>query len=264
MKSSNQTRIFIGAALLLVSWSAWSVRPPVGAGIYGTPHDFTGSGFETSFATVGLCTICHTPHSAFSTALLWNQRLTTATFTWGDVTQTTGGTTLPSSAHLGPSTKCLSCHDGTVAIGDTSVFSNAPGGRTADNPIFGTYVTKMGAGNVDSIGYRGDMKGNHPIAVPYPLNGVTSTYNGIATGSSVSLSDFVANPHAPTAKSIKLYTDDGSGKVNAGTVVAKTGIECTSCHDPHNKQVQDKLFLRGKIAGSTAASGYICLQCHIK
>ncbi|OIQ63868.1 doubled CXXCH motif (paired_CXXCH_1) [mine drainage metagenome] len=108
------------------------------------------------------------------------------------------------------------------------------------------------------------MTGVHPIAVPYPYNNAINTYNGIVTGAGVNLSDFVANPHAPTAKAVKLYTDDGSGNVSAGPVSAKSGIECTSCHDPHNKQVQDKLFLRGKLAGSTAASGYLCLQCHIK
>lgn len=252
--------IFAASCLAFVGAGALGgPQPPPGAGIYGTAHDFSGTGwFQTMSTTVGLCSICHTPHSAISTSLLWNQKLTTATLTWGDVTQTSGGTTLPSSAHLGPSTKCLSCHDGTVAVGDVAWFNQQTGALAA-----GTYVTRIGAGGY-GVGHNGNMTGVHPIAVPYPYNNAASTYNGIATGSAVNLREFVANPHAPTAKSVKLYTDDGTGKVSAGPLASKTGIECTSCHDPHNKQVQDLHFLRGKLAGSTLASGYLCLQCHIK
>lgn len=42
----------------------------------------------------------------------------------------------------------------------------------------------------------------------------------------------------------------------------KTGIECSSCHDPHNKASVDEFFLRGELKGSTSA--YICLKGHIK
>lgn len=262
MKSRSLVRTIAALALVLVTAGVSAVSLP-GSGMYGTRHDFSGTGFLVPFSgiAVGLCTICHTPHSALTTQLLWNQKLTTATFTWGDVTQTTGGTTLPSSARLGPSTKCLSCHDGTVSVGDTAVYMGSVGGVSDTYPT-GTVVSRMGRGGF-GIGYRGNMSGNHPIAVPYPLNTAGGSYNGIATGNTVNLNEFVANPDAP-AHGIKLYSDDGSGKVNAGTLAGKTGIECTSCHDPHNKAAVDMPFLRGKIRGSTVADGYICVQCHIK
>lgn len=251
----------LASCLLLASALVYAAgpKPTPGAGLYGTAHDFTGNGWHNTMSTnVGLCSICHTPHSAISTSLLWNQKLTTATFTWGDATQTSGGTTLPSSAHLGPSTKCLSCHDGTVAVGDVALFNQLSGAIPA-----GTYVLRLGASGF-GVGHNGDMSGVHPIAVPYPYNNAVSTYNTITTGAAVNLSEFVANPHAPTANSVKLYSDDGTGKISTGPTSSKTGIECTSCHDPHNKQVQDDVFLRGKLAGSTKADGYLCLQCHIK
>jgi hypothetical protein len=257
MKRDYLRGIIITAYLAVVPASALATTP-VGAGIYGTAHDFSGTGFLTPIsAVVGLCTICHTPHKAFSTSLLWNQKLTTATFNWG-TTQTTGGTNLPNSAHLGPSTKCLSCHDGTVAVGDVALFNKATGLAA------GAAVTKIGKGSPISIGYKGDMTGIHPIAVPYPLNTAPSTYNGMSTGGMVTLNDFVANPHAPATKSVKLYSDNGSGDITVGPTAGAAGIECTSCHDPHNKQVQDIFFLRGKINGSDVAGGYICVQCHIK
>jgi len=244
--------------LVLVSCGAYADLAP-GTGIYGTRHDFTGTGFFTTVSglPIGLCTICHTPHSAFTTSLLWNQKMTTAIFTWGDVTETTGHTTLPSSARHGSSTKCLSCHDGTVSVGDTAVFNGSVGGVSATYPA-GTLVTRIAAG-LYGIGHNGNMSGNHPIAVPYPLNTTSSTYNGITTGSSVNLNEFVASPSV-----VKLYSDDGSGNISPGPQAGKTGIECSSCHDPHNRQVQDISFLRAKISGSTQADGYLCLQCHIK
>ncbi|GAB4177854.1 MAG: cytochrome c3 family protein [Rhodocyclaceae bacterium] len=233
----------------------------------GTRHDFTGSGFfvPISGVQVGLCTICHTPHSAYTTALLWNQKLTTATFDWGAAT-TSAGTSLPNSAHLGPTTKCLSCHDGTVSVGDISIFHEMPGGRGApgDTLGIGTLIMRFSSGNVRTVGFGGNMSGVHPVAVPYPYNGAANTYNASTTGADVVLSEFVDNPHAPAAKSIKLYSTDGTGKVNTGPQAGATGIECSTCHDPHNRQTQDVPFLRGKIAGADKASGYICLQCHIK
>lgn len=232
-----------------------------GTGIYGTEHDFTGNVSHAPLDGVtelGLCSICHTPHSAYTTKLLWNQTLTTATFTWGAVT-TTGGTTLPNSAHLGPSTKCLSCHDGTVGVGDVAMFH----GKRQVFPTGESSILRMGkSGN--GVGYKGDMSAVHPIGVPYPLNNATGTYNGMTTGNEVILAEFISNPHSPNTGAVKLYNDDGSGNITPGAVAGASGIECTTCHDPHNKQVQDEFFVRGKLAGSSAASGYICMQCHIK
>ncbi len=62
---------------------------------------------------------------------------------------------------------------------------------------------------------------------------------------------------------IKLYSDNG-GNPKAGTAAGTTGMECSTCHDPHNKQTTEDWMLRAKNTGSTKAQGYICVQCHIK
>ena len=55
----------------------------------------------------------------------------------------------------------------------------------------------------------------------------------------------------------------GAGNVAAGAQVGQTGIECSSCHDPHNGvQVLDEFFLRGTLTGND--TNYICLKCHVK
>jgi len=263
-KKLRSNIIGVALAALGVAGSALAADPGPGGGMRGTKHDFTETGYITtvSLLPIGLCSICHTPHSAISTQLLWNQKLTTATYTWGDTTTTVGGTVLPSSANLGPSTKCLSCHDGTVAVGDTANFNGSVGGVDATY-TWGTLVTRIGGG-VYGIGTKvggiNSLAGNHPVAVPYPLNGAGGRYNNVDLGSQVQLTEFVPSPAAP----IKLYNDDGSGHISAGGVANKSGIECTSCHDPHNKATVDDFFLRGKNHGSSQADGYICLQCHIK
>ena len=100
------------AILILLALPAAAQAP--GTGLRGTRHDFSGFGSPGS----GLCTYCHTPHRAASTSLLWNHRLSPNVFQW-DVPSTTAGTPFPTfrgDTYQGPTTKCLSCHDGSVAI----------------------------------------------------------------------------------------------------------------------------------------------------
>jgi len=237
-----------------------NVMASAGTGLLNSSHDFTANAAEGA-PTVGLCTFCHTPHKAASTLLLWNHTLSHSTFAW-DVAATTAGTALPSFAgnvYTGPSAKCLSCHDGSVSIGDVGWFSG--GGRTGGNSLNSGGITNI----KNQVGYynrqRGNMTGTHPVAIPYPLNGAPSVYNGSTTGARLATNDFVPDP---TGNNIRLYSDLGGGQIVGKVTAGQTGIECTSCHDPHNKAANDVYFLRGKLVGATVADGYLCLQCHIK
>jgi len=240
-----------------------------GGGLAGTVHDFN-NGAAVQNAGVGLCTYCHTPHKAQQSHLLWNHTLSANTFSWSDATTTTGGTNLPTitPAYTGPTVKCLSCHDGTVAIGDVSWYKEqASHGANALDP------SKIGAGNligsVSDAGVSefqiataaGDLKGNHPVAIAFPFGGASSTYNATTTGAAALASGWQADPQA---LNIRLFTDNsGVGSdIVAGATAAKTGIECSSCHDPHNKAAVDDLFLRGSLVGND--STYICQKCHAK
>ena len=253
-----------------------------GTGLLGTAHDFasfTGDSANYSITAasgvgntganrVGLCTYCHTPHSAQSTLLLWNHKMTsTASFKWDEAT-TTGGTPYATltPAYKGPSIKCLSCHDGSVAIGDVSIYQDVPNATLNSFKVGGL---AGGSALVERIiGGGGAMKGNHPVGMAYPLNNVAGTYNSTTTGPNVTLTEFQGNPVATSTTSlthIKLYNDTtGGGNIVGGAVAGTSGIECSTCHDPHNKASTDDLFLRAGLAGSAATDGYICLQCHIK
>ena len=122
----------LAVALLVVGGStamAQSYTP--GSGFTGSPHDFSGiaagnPGNPT--ATTGGCTFCHTPHRALQQALLWNHTLSANTFSWEAGAVTAGGTPYPTidTTWKGPTKLCLSCHDGSVAIGDIAWFNKQP------------------------------------------------------------------------------------------------------------------------------------------
>jgi len=227
-----------------------------GTGLLNGPHDFTTNALSNA-PSVGLCTFCHTPHKASSTLLLWNHTMSSNTFAW-DVAATTAGTALPvfvGNTYKGPSAKCLSCHDGSVSIGDVGWFNQS--GRTGSASL-----NPGGISNVKfQVGRQGNLAGTHPVAIPYPVSGAPNVYNNSTTGARLATDDFVTDP---TANNIRLYSDVGGGQIIGKVTAGKSGIECSSCHDPHNKAANDVMFLRGKLTGSSQADGYLCLQCHVK
>jgi hypothetical protein len=258
--------VVVAAALALPTLAS---AQTIGAGLLGTLHDFasgTGDGLQYQTTqlggaganSVGLCTFCHTPHSAATTQLLWNHSMSANSFSW-DAATTTGGTNYAKlgPTYTGPTVKCLSCHDGTVAVGDVSLYKAA-------KAVYNTFkITDP----MFMISTGSSLKGNHPVGMPYPLGGAAGTYNGITTGANVTLTEFQSTPvNAAGLSTVKLYNDTGTttAAIAGGAVAGKSGIECSSCHDPHNKAATDDLFLRAKLAGSASGDGYICLQCHIK
>jgi predicted CXXCH cytochrome family protein len=212
--------------LSVVSLAAMAILAVVphaaNAGIAGSPHDFQTKGASS------LCITCHAPHQQPNTPLLWNHQLSAQNFSWSDMTKTTGGTSLPTNLRTwsGPSKMCLSCHDGTVNVGTMYSATYTYTGAVAPT------LTRTG----------GDLKGNHPVAVPYP-NGAPNTYNGITTGTNVAVADYVANP-----TKVKLFLDSSVGSNNSG-------VECSSCHNAHDNA--NTFFLRD-------ARATLCVNCHNK
>ncbi len=216
-----------------------------GDGLQGTAHDFSGIGNPES----GMCTFCHTPHKAASQRLLWNHKLSTNTFSW-DLVETGSGTPYPTiqgDTYTGPTAKCLSCHDGSVAVGELVWWNGGP----PPAPLLNIRVT----GPAQVATSTGGLGNNHPVAMPYPFNNSPSTYNTVSSGVRLDLTAWVPDP---TILGIRLYNDDGAGNIRRGAVVGQAGIECSSCHDPHNgPTVEDVQFLLGTTTG-------ICDKCHIK
>jgi hypothetical protein len=296
-------KLIVGVGLLAASFAVGAASTP-GTGIQGTRHDWSkpvaadglsggqsllqyyvpdqNSGLPTSTVStyvspypvmnpdgsqasvrvqIGLCTKCHTPHQAKSQTLLWNHTLSNVTYKWDDP-NTTAGTayaTFKGDTYKGPTTKCLSCHDGLLASTDGMWFN-----RKMNSGAAGGHGGPFSQDSGHEVAHGSNISHSHPVAMPYPLNGVANTYNFVRNGAQIEPTEWVADPMA--TNKIRLFQDNGAGNVIAGTMAGQTGIECTSCHDVHNgARVKDKMLLTGLLTGSdTNPGGYICTQCHKK
>jgi len=115
-------------------------------------HDLTPSGVSpVKGGVASSCLYCHAPHSSLSGPPLWNQTLSSQAYNnYASSTyhQTNAAPTVGTSSKL-----CLSCHDGTVAPGQTVAFGKMlVGGTMAPTARFGS-----------------DLRGSHPTSMKTPL-----------------------------------------------------------------------------------------------
>ena len=91
-----------------------------------TKHNLsvTGPGGIKAENEQQICIFCHTPHRSTSVAQLWNH--TTDSQTYTKYQSSTSTVNYVASFPRNASRVCLSCHDGTIALG--SVY-NAGGGQ---------------------------------------------------------------------------------------------------------------------------------------
>jgi predicted CXXCH cytochrome family protein len=116
-----------------------------------TVHNLTpgGPGQLKETRPIGLCVFCHTPHNTKPTRALWNRDLPPTTY------QLYSSSTLQAVVNqpTGSSRLCLSCHDGTLAMG--SLNKPPRGEKLKLGPMTGTKV--LGT----------DLSDDHPISFVY-------------------------------------------------------------------------------------------------
>lgn len=200
------------------------------AGVAATRHNLSVSGpGEIKAATeTQVCKFCHVPHSAVVPQPLWGHALSKVERYEVPVVRRATGVVEPMPQPDGASRLCLSCHDGTVALGDL--------GRA------GRQITMAGAQRLDRSrrGFIGtDLSGSHPISFVIPEadpNGQGSAHDmGIRTRSLV-LAD----------GKVRL---DEAGK-----------MQCTTCHDAHS----DRYYEAGRVPRFWVKPTVdeVCLACH--
>ena len=136
-----------------------------------------------------ICIFCHTPHTSSPAKPLWNRNNSGATYTLYNSSTTQATIGQPD----GSSMLCLSCHDGTIALGN--VLS-----RTV--PIsFAGGITTMPAGlsNLTT-----NLSNDHPVSFLY--------------NSALASSDGQLLDPATLTGPVKLENNK---------------LQCTSCHNPH-------------------------------
>ncbi|MDH3475909.1 MAG: cytochrome c3 family protein [Rhodospirillales bacterium] len=144
-------RLFAFVLLLLslvLPPRAWAVQD-----VANSSHNLSssGPGNFTSKTVNEVCVFCHTPHNANPGVPLWNHKMSGATYL-----QYESSTQMVRPGQpTGKSRLCLSCHDGTVALG---ALANPPAGRKVD--LADTYLTGRAALGTD-------LSNDHPISFPY-------------------------------------------------------------------------------------------------
>jgi len=212
---------------------------PPSRGLDGTAHDLSITGLNSVTMATRSCVFCHAIHNPGGGAgskliPAWNHTTTSSTFTMYNSTShpeaNLKGTV--DSQPTGPSLACLSCHDGSVAVGSLMVAPLGGGNDTYISPRGGVSAStgRISSGNA-LIGT--DLSGEHPISITYQDN-----------------LDAGLQP-AASLVAVRLYPENVTG--------AK--VQCSSCHDVHNYGSPGTTapFLRATMVGS-----FLCRTCHKK
>lgn len=197
-----------------------------------------------------VCVFCHTPHHANKTgyqAPLWNRDVSNIYY---EVYQSTALQAGVLGQPDGSSRLCLSCHDGTIAIGKV----NNLWGQAQQIPLTGTAPDQTmphGVGEQSGFTRRlgSSLSNDHPVSYRY------DAALAAADGELRVPPNLYVRPRVPGEQQVSLPLDE-AGK-----------LQCTTCHNPHLADT-DK-FLRWPLvqASDTASNGpsaILCLQCHDK
>ncbi|NQT88667.1 hypothetical protein HQ560_18015, partial [bacterium] len=216
------------ALILACLLAGLGVRAHGGArSIVDTPHNLsvTGPGPIKSATETQICIFCHTPHNADPRAPLWNRTIDSGTtyITYASPTFQPGVAPQPDGA----SKLCLSCHDGTIALGQVR-------SRSQPIPVSGGPTLSPG-----QSGYIGtDLSGSHPVSFVY--DDALAIENNTTDDMPLRLPSTLSDPD------VKL---DKQGK-----------LQCTACHDPHDDSnyspgIVPHFYVKPTWSG-------LCLTCH--
>lgn len=157
-----------------------------------TVHNLSasGPGAIKSQSVDQVCVFCHTPHKPELGPGLWNRRVShinTVPY------QSSTSVVLPGEP-TGASVLCLSCHDGTIALGE--MLKPPRGKNQAGGNLQATYLRGRS-------GFGTNLSNHHPIGFDY----------------SPSLQSI--NPELAHPATVDLPLQGGK-------------MQCTGCHDPHS------------------------------
>lgn len=179
--------------------------------IVNTKHNLSVSGPGPVRATIEsrICVFCHTPHNSTPLTPLWNKELRPEIYNVYTSPSLQAG---PLPQPTGPTKLCLSCHDGTIAMG---AVVNPSGGITMAGG--GT----LPPGSLSDFGL--DLSGHHPVSFSY-MNALpnvelasTPPADLVFTGTDELHCDTCHDPHSSVNE--KFLAKDN-----------RYSVLCTTCH----------------------------------
>jgi predicted CXXCH cytochrome family protein len=219
------------------------------ARVEDTKHNLSvsGPGDVRAVSETQICIFCHTPHNASPAQPLWNHELSAVVnyVNYASPTLQSYSSEAEAPPIDGYSKLCLSCHDGTVAIGsivsrwDEIIMVTVPGVIDASGKLIG------------GPGYLGtDLSGGHPIlgtalSGGHPISIIFDEALWIKRNSAY-----------PPLTRLKWPIIDPDVKLRP--TQGGYGVQCTACHDPHgNKATEGWPPFWQK-----ATHDEVCMVCH--
>ena len=257
-------RLRVLLAGLTVLLTGTTLTAQIATDVMGVHNLGPASSSPITGARPDACAYCHAPHSGLNLGL-WNQKLTTQIYNTYTSTTETNQTRQPTLGR--DSNQCLSCHDGTVAVGSTVVYGQ---------------VTTRGSMYTQDV-FGSNMQPSHPFSLVVPLkDNIDLAASLVASGKTADPTGAVRligrnvecsschNPHVQAKDQISknfLVKDSSSGQL------------CLACHDP-TRQIGVQInplagwaasahaVSTGKISPSALLGSYptvatdACISCH--
>jgi predicted CXXCH cytochrome family protein len=182
--------------------------------VLGSHNLSTGGSSRVQGQMQAACLYCHVPHSGPNKTALWGQRLSTSSYSTY-VSDTAANTT--TQPELGAdSSLCLSCHDGTVAVGQVTPY--------------GPYMMQ---GKWDPLGSQ--LQSSHPFSLQLPIKDASDLVSSLAangktadqTGAVKLLKGNIecTSCHEPHNQYVDMQSQ------NFLVLINKKGAICTACHE---------------------------------
>ena len=192
------------------------------AGLVGSKHDFVQGGAGTPISGVTeSCKVCHVPHKPLMNTPLWAHALSSYSY---NLYNTNAG-------YAGPNGAAYDASPASLAGSKSALCLSCHDGTVA---VAGT--TYVGTGNImwnngaaaGGANPSNGLRGSHPIAVNYATvrTNQASEYNDITADAAVKL--------------------------------AASKVQCTTCHNAHNKVAGTKMLVKANTASA------LCVTCHNK
>ena len=230
-------------------------------------HDLSPGGISpTKGGLSASCLYCHAPHSGIGgNTPLWNQQLSTSVYTTYTSTTAVEKSTQPLLG--GDSSLCLSCHDGTVAPGQTVAYKTIP------------MTGQMNAADKFST----NLEGSHPFSMVLPLvDAADLAASLVAQGKTLDSTGTIklingnvecTSCHNPHMQSTDLLSP------NFLLINSANGQLCLDCHDPTRVMTGKQNPLTGwavsihaiatnKVSSQASVGSYpsvtqnACISCH--
>lgn len=227
MKHPHRCTFTLLAVVASIASSVVTAQP---SQVASTVHNLSvsGPGEIRALTETEVCKFCHIPHNPVLREPLWGHRLSSAQeYRTPDLSRS-GRRTVTVPQPNGSSRLCLSCHDGTVALGEV-------GGEPV--PIAMAGPQRLGPGHRGFLGT--DLSGSHPISFVVPDGDPPDQPADRDMG----------------LRPLSLIRSDPDVELDP-----QGRMQCTTCHDPH----ADRYYQPDRVPHFWVKPTVtqVCLTCH--